>query len=195
MVKTTAMLLDELSQYRSPKTKLSRMVERSECFPIVKGLYETDRNVPAHTLAASIYGPSYISFEYALGYYDLIPEAVYAVTSATFEKRKTKSYKTLFGNYTFQDVPSTAFPAGLRVISEGEYSFRIAEPEKALCDQLYKMSPVPSAKALMELLVEDLRISESDLRALDHARLESYSALYQCTNMKHLQGLLRRRFL
>ena len=57
MIKTTAMLLEELKGYASPKSKLSRMVERGECFPITRGLYETDPNVPAHLLAGSIYGP------------------------------------------------------------------------------------------------------------------------------------------
>ncbi|NLZ36699.1 MAG: hypothetical protein GX897_04390, partial [Clostridiales bacterium] len=80
MIKTTAMLLKELKEYASPKSKLSRMAERGEVFPITRGLYETDPNVPGYLLAGSIYGPSYISFEYALGYYGMIPEAVYAVT-------------------------------------------------------------------------------------------------------------------
>ena len=88
MIKTTAMLLEELREYGSPKSKLARMAERGECFPITRGLYETDRNAPAYLLAGSIYGPSYISFEYALSRYGLIPEAVYAVTCATFEKKK-----------------------------------------------------------------------------------------------------------
>ena len=66
MIKTTAMLLEELKNYASPKAKLSRMARKGECILITRGLYETDRSVPAYLLAGSIYGPSYISFEYAL---------------------------------------------------------------------------------------------------------------------------------
>ena len=80
MIKTTAMLLEELSEYGSPKSKLSRMAKNGEYFPITKGIYETDRHTPAYLLAGSIYGPSYISFEYALSFYGMIPEAVYTVT-------------------------------------------------------------------------------------------------------------------
>ena len=116
MIKTTAMLLEELREYGSPKSKLARMAERGECFPITRGLYETDRNAPAYLLAGSIYGPSYISFEYALSRYGLIPEAVYAVTCATFEKKKKKKYETPFGTFTYRDVPSEAFPLGLRLV-------------------------------------------------------------------------------
>ena len=93
MIKTTNMMLESLRDYANPKAKLARMVKNRECFPIVKGLYETERNVPAHLLAGSIYGPSYISFEYALGHYGLIPERVVVVTCATFEKKKKSDMK------------------------------------------------------------------------------------------------------
>ena len=36
MIKTTAMLLEELSEYGSPKSKLSRMAKSGEYFPIKK---------------------------------------------------------------------------------------------------------------------------------------------------------------
>jgi predicted transcriptional regulator of viral defense system len=192
MIKTTAMLLDELNEYVSPKSKLSRMVERGECFPITRGLYETDPNVPAHLLAGSIYGPSYISFEYALAYYGLIPEAVYTVTCATFEKKKKKKYETSFGTFTYRDVPPEAFPLGIRLIQEGDYFYRIAEPEKALCDQLYTISPVPNIKRLMQLLTEDLRIEEAELKKLDANKVCEYSEAYRTTNIKKLCSLLRR---
>ena len=166
MIKTTAMLLEELKGYGSPKSKLARMAERGECFPITRGLYETDRNAPAYLLAGSIYGPSYISFEYALSRYGLIPEAVYAVTCATFEKKKKKKYETPFGTFTYR--------------------------EKALCDQLYTMPPAPNTQELFRLLTEDLRIEESEIGKLDGNKVCEYSGAYHSTNVKKLCSLLRR---
>jgi predicted transcriptional regulator of viral defense system len=192
MIKTTAMLLEELKEYGSPKSKLSRMAEHREYFPIVKGLYETDGNVPGYLLAGSIYGPSYISFEYALSYYGLIPEAVYTITSATFAKKKKKKFETMFGTFTYRDVPSKAFPLGIRLLQEGEYYYRIAEPEKALCDQLYTISPVSNLKNLYELLTNDLRIERADLKKLDVSKICLYSEAYHTTNVKKLCSLLRR---
>ena len=96
------MLLEELSEYGSPKSKLSRMAKSGEYFPITKGIYETNQHTPAYLLAGSIYGPSYISFEYALSFYGMIPEAVYTVTSATFVKKK--KFETAFGTFTYRDV-------------------------------------------------------------------------------------------
>ena len=192
MIKTTAMLLEELSEYGSPKSKLSRMAKNGECFPITKGIYEMNPHTPAYLLAGSIYGPSYISFEYALSFYGLIPEAVYTVTSATFEKKKKKKFETAFGTFSYRDVPSKAFPLGIRLVQEGEYFYRIAEPEKALCDQLYTISPLGNTKELFRLLTESLRIEESELKKLDASKVCAYSAAYHTTNIKKLYSLLRR---
>lgn len=192
MIKTTGMLLEELSSYANPKDKLSRMVRQGECFKIKKGLYETERNVPGHLLAGSIYGPSYISFEYALTYYAMIPEAVYTITCATFEKKKKKKYETMFGTFTYRDVPSEAFPLELRLVKEGDYFYRIAEPEKALCDKLYIMPPVQNMKVLIELLAQDLRIEETALLKLNADKIKMLSEYYHATNIKKLASLIRR---
>lgn len=192
MIKTTAMLLDELGDYANPKDKLSRLVEKGELFPIVKGLYETDRHVPPHLLAGSIYGPSYISFDYALSHYGMIPEAVYTITSATFEKKKKKRYTTLFGTFTYRDVPPKAFPLDIRLVQEGDYFYRIASPEKALCDKLYTIAPVANSTALQQLLFEDLRIDEIALSRLNADTVAMLSERYHSTNVKKLVTVLRR---
>lgn len=192
MIKTTDMILEELQSYANPKTKLSRMVKQGKYFQIARGLYETDKNVPGHLLAGSIYGPSYISFEYALGFYGMIPEAVYTITSATFEKRKKKKYETAFGTFTYRDVPSAAFPLNIRLIQEGSYFYRIAEPEKALCDQLYTMPPAKNIKLLAELLFDDLRIEETELLKLEIEKIFFLSDRYHSTNIKKLITLLKR---
>lgn len=192
MIKTANMLMEELRAYGNPKAKLSRMAKKEECFQITKGLYETEKNIPGYLLAGSIYGPSYISFEYALGFYGLIPEAVYTITCATFEKKKKKKYETAFGTFTYRDVPSEAFPLGLRIIQEDNYFYRIADPEKALCDQIYTMSPVANTKELSEMLFENLRIEESELQKLNFEKINYLSTYYHSTNMKKLSTLLRR---
>lgn len=192
MIQTTAMLLEELREYASPKTKLSRMVHNGECFHITKGLYETNRNTSAHLLAGSIYGPSYISFEYALSYYGLIPEAVYTITCATFEKKKKKKYENFFGTYTYRDVPSEAFPLFVELRQEDGYWYRIASCEKALCDELYIMRPAKNLTELAYMIFEDLRIEESELRSLNRNAISELCDKYHSTNVKKLCMLLRR---
>lgn len=192
MIKTTAMILDELHGYANPSNRLARMVAKGDYIPIVRGLYETDPHVPSYLLAASIYGPSYISFEFALSHHDLIPEAVYTVTCASFEKNKRKVFRTPFGIFTYRDVPSKAFPVGLELKKEGDYYYRIATAEKALCDQLYILPPVANIQELTALLLDDLRIDEADLRDLDQDVIESYVGRYKSTNIKKLVSFLRR---
>ena len=94
MIKTIDILKEELRGYSNPVAKVKRMIDEGTLTPIIRGLYETDASVPGYLLAATIYGPSYLSFEFALSFYGLIPEAVYNFTCATYEKKKTKQYKT-----------------------------------------------------------------------------------------------------
>lgn len=192
MIKTIDMLLEELRAHDSPRAKLSRMVDKGEVYPVVEGLYETDRSTPGYLLAGSIYGPSYISFEFALGIYGMIPEAVYTVTCASFDKKKEKRYVTPFGTFIYRDVPSEAFPLGLKVIQEGDYYYRIATPEKALCDQIYTVAPVADATEMKVLLNDDLRIEDSELAKLNLAEIEAMARFYHTTNIKELCTVLQR---
>ncbi|MBQ9827291.1 MAG: hypothetical protein IJM62_01265 [Lachnospiraceae bacterium] len=192
MIKTTAMLLDELKNYASPKTKLSRMVKNGELFRVTKGIYETDKGVSAHLLAGSIYGPSYISFEYALSYYGMIPEAVYTVTSATYEKKKKKKYETPFGVFVYQDIPAEAYPFYLEVRREGDYWYRIASPEKAVCDQLYTLPPVKNRSELAYVLFNDMRMDEEEICRLNKDVVRELSAKYHSANVRIFSSLLRR---
>lgn len=192
MITTTAIILNELSQYASPADKLARMVQRGIYIPIVKGLYETETSTPGYLLAGSIYGPSYLSFEFALAFYGMIPEAVYTFTSATFEKKRKKKYKTSFGTFTYRDIPSSVYSYGLEIKKEGNYSYILASPEKALCDQLYKAKPVSNYRELQNLLFEDLRIEEHEFRKLNADDVAILAEKYGSTNIKKLSSFMRR---
>lgn len=193
MLKTTGMILEELHQYASPADKLSRLVKQGKYIPIVKGLYETNHTVPGYLLAGSIYGPSYLSFEFALAYYGLIPEAVYTFTSATFEKKKKKIFKTAFGVFTYRDIPAPAYSYGVNIRVEGGYSYIIASPEKALCDQLYKVEGVKNYQELGHLLWDDLRIDEQELQKLNIADVSVLAQKYGSTNVRKLSRWLEKR--
>ena len=193
MIETTNMILAELSSYANPKAKLSRLVKKGIYIQIVRELYETDRDVPRHLLAGSIYGPSYISFAYALGFYGMIPEAVYAVTSATFEQRKNNKYQTPFGVFLSRDGPFAVFPLGIRLLQEGGYFYRIAEPEKALCDQLYIMPPTANTRELSALIFDDLRVEETVFQCFSAEKVSFLAQFYRSTNIRRLATLLRRR--
>ncbi|EOS52439.1 type IV toxin-antitoxin system AbiEi family antitoxin domain-containing protein [Adlercreutzia caecimuris] len=191
MVKTTKMIREELSSFADPANKVARMVREGRLTPIIRGLYETEATASPWSLAGCIYGPSYISFESALSFHGLIPEGVRAVTSATFEKGKAKAYDTPFGSFLFRDVPAEAFPYGIDVKGPANAPFRIATPEKALCDKLYTMSPVTSCGGLEALLYDDLRIDRGDLAALDVDDVAFLAEKYRSRNVRRLARYLK----
>jgi len=193
MLKTTAMLVDELSSYGNPKNKIGRMVEAGELVPLRRGLYETDASAPGKCLAAAIYGPSYLSFEHALSSHGLIPETSRAFTSATCGKRRQKRYENPFGRFEYRDVPVRAFPFEVECRAEGGYRYWIATPEKALCDQLYKLPPAPGMRGLEELLFDDLRIDPAAFAALDARVIEGLAERYRCRNVSMLARIAQRR--
>lgn len=189
---STQMLLEKYRDYANPHSKIKRSNDKGEIFYLTRGLYETEKNTPGYCLAGAIYGPSYLSFDYALSRYGLIPEAVYAFTSATFEKKKAKKYENHFGTFLYRDVPSGAYPFGILIKEENGSFYQIAEPEKALCDKLYTMPPVTSQKDIEKMLFEDLRIDETEFAKLNTGNILMIGEKYHCNNLKYLMKFLRR---
>ncbi len=105
---------------------------------IMRGYYvfadlELDENV-LFEIANRVYSPSYISFEMALSYYQMIPESVYGLTSAT--GRKTMVFNTSIGDLIYHTIrPRLLF--GYKLIDYNGRRFKVAEPEKALLDYFY----------------------------------------------------------
>lgn len=193
MLKTTKMLVSELSHYVNPSSKIRQLVLNKEIFQLVRGLYETNGNLPGHILSPIIYGQSYLSFEYVLSHYALIPEAVTVYTSATLGKRKTKQYRNHFGSYLYRDVPDDVFNLGVDYRIEHGYGYLMASPEKAICDMLYKLAPVNNRSELRELLFLDLRIDENELLRLDLDKLVEISQKYKTKNHKLLVSMIKQR--
>lgn len=192
MILTTSMLLEQLKEYGDPAGKIMRMKREGELFQLTRGLYETDKNVSGYCLAGAIFGPSYLSFEYALSVYGLIPEAVYTFTSATFDKKKAREHKNHFGRFTYRDVPSEVYPYGIVLKEESGYIYQMATLEKALCDKLYTMPPVTSQKEIERMLFEDLRIDRTEFEKLNVNEILQIGDKYHSNNLKYLMKYLRR---
>ena len=193
MILTIQQLKENYKNFVDAKGKIKRDVRDGKLFPLVRGLYETNSNVEGFKLAQFIYGPSYLSFDYALYRYGLIPEAVYnTFTCASFNKNKIKTYTNYFGTFIYRDVPKTVFRLGIIVKQEDNYVYQIATPEKALCDKLYITSPIKNLKSLKELLFADLRIDEDSFKKLNKQDILSLAPLYHSANLnllvKYLKG-------
>ena len=194
MIKSTSELVLELKDYANPNTKIQRLLKEKKIFKIKQGLYETNLNINPFYLTNVIYGPSYISFQTALSYYDMIPERVYAITCATMNKHKSKEYRNEFGIFLYKDVPSMVYPFGIECIESNGYCYYMANKEKALCDMLYEYKPVYSIKEIEEILFEDLRINEEIFELLDMNLLIELTSLYKSTNHKYLIKYIKRTY-
>ena len=190
MLMTYDMIRNSLSNYKQPDNKIKRMTDSKEIIKLTKNIYETDKNNPGFLYANVLYGPSYISFEYALSYYGLIPETVYVYTSATFKKKKKKTYQNLFGTYTYRDIPEKAYPFDILLIEDNIYPYSIASSEKALCDKLYTLKSIRTIKDLKIVLFEDLRIDKNAFYKLDLNKLSALCELYNSTTLTTLKKMI-----
>lgn len=191
MIITVEDLLLKYSDYTDARGKIRRDILNGKIYPIVRGIYETDKTVSGMFLAGYIYGPSYISFDYALAYYGLIPERVDVFSSATYNKHKIKKYSNYFGDYIYRDVPNDVFCYGIVNIEQNGYLCNMASAEKALCDKLYTLPPIKSIKALKLLLFEDMRIEEENFHSLNVSNFEELCPKYKSNNLNFLLKLVR----
>lgn len=190
MIATYEILKNSLTQYKAPDIKIKRMSDSGEIIKLTKNLYEINQNTPGYLVANAIYTPSYLSFDYALAYHGLIPEAVYVYTSATYNKKKKKQYNNKLGTFIYRDVPSNVYPYGISIVKEGEYYYAIATAEKAICDKLYTLKPVKNKKEIYALLFNDLRIDINLLKEMNIEDLNILCDIYKSTNMKFLKKVI-----
>ena len=194
MVITTSMLKKKYRDYSNPIDKIKRDVDSGVIFRLTRGVYEDDANVDPCLLASSILSPSYLSFDWALSYYGLIPEKAISITSASLNIRKNKTFINRFGRYEYSDIPSKAFSEGLTYLENGDYIVKIATKEKAICDSLCKWRVVRNINDLKELMFIDKRIYEEEFATCDFKSLTRLAALYNKTNLDLLIKLIRKEY-
>ena len=130
---------------------INRNVKQGNILKLRRGLYMFAGEYVSEMLIANrVYEPSYVSFEYALMFYSIIPETVYTITSAT--TRLTREFVINNINYSYHRIKREAF---------------IAEPEKALADYLYFVAI--GQKVLNERL---------ELKEINKKKLIKYAKLF-----------------
>ncbi len=139
LVKTSELELILEGEYsKSFLNNLANWEKAGYLIKIRKGLYfpsDLASSTSSISLATKIYYPSYVSLETALGYYGIIPEAVFTVTSVT--TRKTKTFKNdIFGTFSYQKIKKEVF-GGFETFEKNGISYNIATAEKAIVDFLY----------------------------------------------------------
>ena len=170
---------------------LKRALAAGEIVRIHRGLYclaskYLRQKITPLVLAQRIRGPSYISLETALSCHGWIPEAVYAVTSASMDR--SREVDTPLGRFSFSRVPQETFYVEVtRVEAEDAGSFLLASPLKALADYVYvHKCDWRSARPG----VESLRVDEASLVGVAASSFETLLANYSSRRVRRfLEGL------
>ncbi len=189
-------LLVCLKDYARPRDKISSLLKKGLIIRIKKGLYifgDEYRRKPysREILANLIYGPSYISLDFALHYYGLIPERVEALTSVT--TGRSRRFSTPVGLFTYRKIPLEAFRIGMDRVEIGEgRAFLIATREKALADKLNDSRGVglQTQNELSAYLENSLRIDPMTLEELNSEALNEMARRYQSRKIRLLSDLV-----
>ena len=186
-------LLHCLTDLSKPRDKIRRLLAKGDIVRIKKGLYafgEFYQRDPIcrELLANLIYGPSYISLDYALSYHGLIPERVDTVTSVTMGR--SREFKTPFGAFTYRQLANHRYVEGAVLEQAGDNTFLIASAEKALADKVWTDKRFEGIRLsdYGPYLTDDLRMDPAQLVALDIARLADIARAY---NSRKISLLLR----
>jgi len=170
-------LMDCLAAYSSPRSKVTCLLRAEDIIRVKKGLYVFGARhrhslISLESVANQVFGPSYVSLEYALAFYGLIPEFVAEVTSVTTKRQKM--FETPIGRFSYVHIPISLFATGFTLVQVNDYeSALIATKEKALADLLYvRKIKIDTDAELEALLFEDLRLDESRVRKFHIGILE-----------------------
>ena len=191
-------LTDALKDLSSPRDKITRLLREGVVVRVKKGLYvfgdKYRRNPYSKELLANlVYGPSYVSLDYALAYHGLIPERVEALTSVT--PSRSRRFSTPVGLFIYRQIPSRAYEVGMvRVEGEHGQAFLIASPEKALADKIVSVrgATIASIRDMGRFLEEDLRIDTGAIRSLSGEKIDEFAGRYRSLRLRRLSGYLRR---
>lgn len=180
-------LLAQMQTQSHPRRKLKELQNKGFLIRLKKGFYVFSnkyigRNYSPQIVANLLYGPSYLSLEYALSYYQLIPERVESLTSVT--SQKNKSFMTPIGHFSYSHLGIVIYPIGVTLKkTDDQRNFLIATPEKAIMDIFtlrFKNTDRPELADIAVALVEDLRIDLQALKKIiNHELLLQMQPLYK----------------
>ena len=185
-----------LRDYVNPDDFISRLVKSKELIRLKNGFFLIrekieEAPVPYEQIANLLYGPSYISFEWALSFYQMIPEGVYVVTSVSVNK--SKSFKTPVATFDYAYLNHARYSIGIDQKETAAGNFLIATPEKALADLVHFKSKKLGVRDLLQDLIEARRMEEEHLKNLDKKHLLEIAERYRSkvvTNLVTAIGML-----
>lgn len=188
---TTDYLVSLFRGHKHPHHKIKSLVKKKDLIHIRKGIYllgePYQRTYSRKVLAGMIYGPSAISFEYALSHHGLIPERVETITCLCF--KRNKSFSSPVGKFTYKYIAKEIYPLRLDYHQTKLGNYFMASPEKALCDMAY-FQKIETVDEALEYLLEGLRIYENEIANLNPSHLMEIARNYKRQNVINIVDAL-----
>lgn len=177
---------------------VSRALKSKDLVRLKRGLYLFSKDLRRGStskflVANKMYGPSYISFESALSFHGLIPEAVYTTTSACYQ-RKTKNFRNELGEFSYEHVYCSDFYRGI-IHDELKGGVLVANPLRALFDLIYLRRKKYQS---LDQIEEDLRIERDRLKEevikFSVGEIEDLAKQYKKKNVMEVYRVLIKGF-
>ena len=192
-----AALMAVLADFAKPHDRITHLLRTEEIVRVKKGLYvfgkdHRQRSYSRELLANLIYGPSFVSLDYALSQHGLIPERVQQVTSVT--SGRARRFDTPVGTFVYRPVPVHSFHFGMSRVEGREVSFLIASPERALADKVRedRTARIRSLSDAEQYLFEDLRFNREGFGDLNHHSLREIGEALRSRKVLFCADLLRK---
>lgn len=191
-------LLQLLAEYKKPREAILRMVKNKELIRLKNGFYlisekitqNSAKIIPFEQVANLLYGPSYVSMEWALSFYGMIPERVHTITSMTLGRNK--EYHTPIGDFIYFALSNESYSIGITQKKSPDFvgGFLIATPEKALADTVFKTCKNLDKEQLKEELLESKRIDRECFKELNKDLLGDIAKSYHARHVSYLADLV-----
>lgn len=181
-------------EYKNINDKIVDLMKKNIIQNVKKGFYIHNSQITKSIISKELLSnnlldnPSYISLDYALFFYGLIPEAVHEITAVTTNRSKT--FKTHIGVFSYKHIKKELFNIGVNIESTKNANFLIASKEKAICDKIYltKGIELTSMASMTDFLGDDLRIDFEDFEGFNTNIISEY---YEISKSKKIQILHR----
>ena len=191
-------LINVLADYRKPRECILRMIKNEELIRLKNGFYlithkirsGSNTIIPYEQVANLLYGPSYVSLEWALSFYGMIPERVHTITSMTLGRNK--EYHTPIGDFVYYKLSSNSYSIGITQKQTSDFigGFLMATPEKALADLVFKTCKNLDKDQLKQELLESKRIDRDFFHQLNKALLVEIGQSYRAKSVNYLVDLV-----
>lgn len=154
--------------------KIAQLLKKQYLLTLKKGLYvssvfveRVDKKLYKEYIANILRYPSYISLEYALEEYGLIPEGVYGLTSVTL--KTSRIFNNFLGSLIYKNIKEDLFYGFENLDFDGK-KIKFATTAKALFDFLY----LKKIRKPKQELLKDLRINWGSFEGEDLKEFAGY---------------------